>query len=193
MRSKSALLASLVVGLVWGMSPHKGFSQNSRVDWSAFSSGFAVPSSTTTVVKSSVGQVFVGTSQQANSVVESGFLVHPFLRGPLVGVPGEDLLPTVFALYQNYPNPFNPSTTIRYEIPKPAKVELHIYNILGQRVKTLVSEERLPGRYSIVWNGQTNNGMQVASGVYFYRLQAIDPASGSKLNYVATKKLMVVK
>ena len=156
------------------------FAQNSEVKWSAFSSGFAVPSSSTTAVKSSVGQALVGSSQLANTLVESGFLANPLLRGPLVGVPEQELLPITYGLNQNYPNPFNPSTKIRYELPKESFVTIKIYNVLGQEVATLVSEEMKPGRYEVAWDARG-----FASGVYFYRLQAKD--------FVDTKKLILLK
>jgi hypothetical protein len=123
----------------------------------------------------------------------TGWFLHPWdsafrLEGTIQTVGIDDrrtTFPHRFNLTQNYPNPFNPSTTIRYEIPKPSKVELHIYNVLGQHVATLVSEEQNAGRYTIVWNGRNDEGNQVSSGVYFYRLQAAD--------FVETKKLMLLK
>jgi len=83
----------------------------------------------------------------------------------LTGV-SQKLLPDEFALGQNYPDPFNPSTTIQYQLPIPARVTLRVYNILGQVVTTLVDEVQDAGYKSVVWNAGN-----VASGVYFYRLQ----------------------
>ena len=173
-------LPYIVAMLVLFFPSRELFSQNSRVEWSAFSSGFAVPSSSTTAVKSSVGQALVGSSQLANTLVESGFLANPLLRGPLVGVPEQELLPTTYGLNQNYPNPFNPTTVIRYQIPVSSMVSLKVYNVLGQEVATLVSEEMKPGRYEVAWDATG-----FASGVYFYRLQAKD--------FVDTKKLILLK
>ncbi|MBN1480001.1 DUF1565 domain-containing protein [candidate division KSB1 bacterium] len=78
-------------------------------------------------------------------------------------------LPTVFDLRQNYPNPFNPTTTIEYTIPSPAFVELEVYNILGQKVKVLVAEQKHPGHYKYTWDASA-----FPSGVYYYRLKAND-------------------
>ncbi len=88
----------------------------------------------------------------------------------------EDVLPKDFALFQNYPNPFNSATTIRYTLPdregRPHHTALKIYNILGQKIRTLVDEKQPPGNYSILWDGKDENGDQVSSGIYFYRLEA---------------------
>jgi hypothetical protein len=84
----------------------------------------------------------------------------------------EEIIPYRFALSQNYPNPFNPSTIIRYEIPKAANVTLTIYNILGQRVKTLVDSYENAGPHSVIWNGTNQSDKAVSSGVYFSKLSS---------------------
>jgi len=80
--------------------------------------------------------------------------------------------PKAFALGQNRPNPFNPTTVIEYVLPESAPVKLEVYNLLGQVVRTLVDEEQMAGRYSVVWDGRDDLGREVASGIYFYRLSA---------------------
>ena len=75
---------------------------------------------------------------------------------------------------QNYPNPFNPETNINYNIPEEGKVELSVYNIKGQKVKTLVNESQISGQHSVIWNGTNKNNKRVASGVYFYKLEVND-------------------
>jgi len=77
------------------------------------------------------------------------------------------ILPTKYALYQNYPNPFNPTTEIRFDLPEAARVELKIFNTLGQLVTTLVDEARPAGAYRISWDGH-----DVAAGMYIYQLKA---------------------
>jgi hypothetical protein len=89
-------------------------------------------------------------------------------------------IPKLFTLYQNYPNPFNPSTKIVFSLPRADYVTLKVYNILGQEVTTLVDEAKDAGTYRTSWDA---SGM--ASGVYFYRLQAGD--------FVDTKKLLLLK
>jgi flagellar hook assembly protein FlgD len=81
-------------------------------------------------------------------------------------------VPTTFSLSQNYPNPFNPMTTIDYSLPEQSQVTLEVFNVLGQRVKTLADMVQPAGRHRIVWDGKDDQGKDVASGIYFYRLEA---------------------
>jgi len=83
-------------------------------------------------------------------------------------------IPENYVLHQNYPNPFNPSTTIRYDLPKPAFVTLTIYNILGENVRTLVSEMKEAGNYQMHWDGKNDRGEVAHSGVYLYALAVGD-------------------
>jgi len=94
-------------------------------------------------------------------------------------------VPQVFALQPNYPNPFNPSTTLRYQLPVDSQVRLDIFDVLGQKVRTLVAGARPAGYHRVVWNSRDDGGMPVASGVYFSRLQAGD--------YLKVRKLLLLK
>jgi len=85
----------------------------------------------------------------------------------------------------NYPNPFNPSTTINFSIPDDATVDLAIFNVKGQKVKTLVNGILPAGQHKVEWNGKDDNEISVASGIYFYTLQ-----SGE---YQAMKKMILMK
>ncbi|RMG39131.1 MAG: T9SS C-terminal target domain-containing protein, partial [Methanobacteriota archaeon] len=71
-------------------------------------------------------------------------------------------------------NPFNPSTTINFQIPKSSEVRLVVYNVLGQKVRTLVNQHLETGYYKVVWDGRNEQGEPVASGVYIYRFKAGD-------------------
>ena len=97
----------------------------------------------------------------------------------------DDLLPEVFALHQNFPNPFNPVTTIRFDVPEESHIRLDVYNILGQRVQTLVNGNMQPGFHVIRWNGTNDTGTPLASGMYIYRIHS------SK--FTAVKKLVLMK
>ncbi len=108
-----------------------------------------------------------------------GLTVTPKTTGPAV------LMPTKYELYQNLPNPFNPQTLIKYDLPEAANVRLDVFNILGQKVTTLVNRYEAAGPKSALWDGTDAKGAKVSSGIYFYKLSA-----GS---YVATKKMMLVK
>jgi hypothetical protein len=90
-------------------------------------------------------------------------------------------LPEFFKLFPNYPNPFNPTTTITWQLTTSAHVDLSIYNILGAKITTLISEYQSPGQYSVEWDASG-----FASGVYYYRL---DTSKG----FVQTKKMILIK
>ena len=94
--------------------------------------------------------------------------------------------PEAFALANNYPNPFNPATTIKYALPLAADVELTVYNVVGQPVRTLVAEHQSAGRYVVEWDTTNNNGHSLASGMYFYRLQAGE-------EFLEIKKMLLLK
>lgn len=82
--------------------------------------------------------------------------------------------PLTYQLHQNYPNPFNPETAISYSLAKNSTVTLTVFNVMGQKIRTLIDTEQPAGRYTARWNGLNNRGLKVASGVYFYRIQAGD-------------------
>jgi len=90
-----------------------------------------------------------------------------------------------FALLQNYPNPFNPSTTIEYQLPKTGNVEIKIFSVNGQLVKTLESTHQSSGTHTVVWDGKNNSGKSVASGLYVYQV-AFE-------NSVLAKKMLFIK
>lgn len=94
------------------------------------------------------------------------------------------VVPTVYALAQNYPNPFNPVTRIRFELPAASKAELRVFDVSGRVVKTLVDLPMDAGQHTVVWNGRSDAGRSVASGIYFYRLEAGD--------FVATRKMVLL-
>ncbi|GAB4333233.1 MAG: hypothetical protein Kow0037_11460 [Calditrichia bacterium] len=91
-----------------------------------------------------------------------------------------------FELFQNYPNPFNPTTTIRFSLPVASRVKLEIYNLLGQKVRELANRQLSAGIHELVWDGRSDSGKTVASGVYIYRL-----TSGNGL--VKSKKLLLIR
>lgn len=94
-------------------------------------------------------------------------------------------IPKTYALNQNYPNPFNPTTQIAFDVPRQCDVTLDVFNIMGQKIATLVDRPMAPGSYRATWNGADISGRKVSSGTYFYRLRAGD--------FVATKKMVLLK
>lgn len=106
----------------------------------------------------------------------------------VVGIEEGKKLATIiktFTLMQNYPNPFNPSTTIEYQIPKAGDVEVNIYDISGQLVKTLEKSFQNAGSYKLIWNSKSESGSNVASGIYLYQVRYNQS--------VLTKKLILIK
>jgi len=173
-------MKAIVLIIVLGRISSTAYSQESRVPWYAFIGGFEVSTTPNTVIKSAVGQVMVGSTQQPNDFITSGFLANPLLGGGVVGVGENEELPLSYSLSQNYPNPFNPSTTIRFSVGMYGRTSLRVYDVLGREVATLVDEWQEAGRKAIQWNAEG-----FASGVYFYRLVAGD--------FVATKRLLLLK
>jgi len=86
----------------------------------------------------------------------------------------DDFVPFTFALEQNYPNPFNPATNISYQVAEMSEVKIEIFNILGQKVRTLVNTVQPPGVYKLQWRGVNDAGVPVSSGVYLYKMRAGD-------------------
>jgi hypothetical protein len=101
-----------------------------------------------------------------------GLYFHRNITGEVGANPEPDQAPSLFVLEQNYPNPFNPTTTITYRLPERTNVTLTIVNVLGQSVRTLIQTELEAGVHTVVWDGRNDAGIVVASGIYFYRLEA---------------------
>jgi len=101
-------------------------------------------------------------------------------------------IPNSYELLNNYPNPFNPSTNIQYGLPHQSNVTLAVYSLLGQEVRSLASGVQNAGSYRVTWNGKDNNGAQMSSGVYFFRLYA-QPLDGNAQPIVRTNKMMLLK
>ncbi|MDD3104451.1 MAG: T9SS type A sorting domain-containing protein, partial [Candidatus Cloacimonetes bacterium] len=108
------------------------------------------------------------------------------LMGSAIPVSNEDgVNPLITQLGANYPNPFNPTTTISFSLKEKGPVTINIYNILGQKVKILLSDDMQAGHHNLIWNGKDKNNLNVASGVYFYRMQSRE--------YTNTRKMILMK
>jgi hypothetical protein len=94
-------------------------------------------------------------------------------------------IPKTYQLSQNYPNPFNPQTVIKYDLPEAGYVNITVYNILGQKVKTLVDEDQEAGYKSVNWDGKDEEGKETASGIYFYKIMT--------KGFEKTKKMILLK
>jgi flagellar hook assembly protein FlgD len=94
-------------------------------------------------------------------------------------------IPLNYELCKNYPNPFNPTTNIQYELPQKSDVQISIYDLLGRKVTTLVSEKQDAGKKTVTWNATNDQGKPVSAGVYLYQIRAGE--------YVQTKKMLLIK
>jgi hypothetical protein len=100
-------------------------------------------------------------------------------------------IPREFSLSQNYPNPFNPATQIKYGLPKEAFVTIKVFNVLGQEVRTLATEQQKAGYATITWDGRNNLNHPVGTGLYLYRIEA-KPADGTE-PFIQVKKMLMLK
>jgi hypothetical protein len=135
------------------------------------------------------GQTAVGVVASSSYTLTAGFLSFGLEAVGISDAETGSLLPKSFALLQNFPNPFNPQTTIRFDIPESVgeniMVQLDIFNIRGQRIRSLVDEKRKPGSYVVHWDGRDQLGQLAGSGVYLYRVVAG--------KHSATKKMVIMK
>ena len=104
---------------------------------------------------------------------------------PIILSTAGELLPAAYALHQNYPNPFNPVTTIQYDLPENSQVQVAIYDMLGRKVRTLVSGFENAGFKAVQWQGRNDFGRSVGAGVYIYQIQAGD--------FLQTRKMILLK
>jgi len=106
------------------------------------------------------------------------------IKGYLEKILEQKQRPTEFEIFQNYPNPFNSKTVIRYSLPRDCHVEISLFNILGQKIKTLVNEYQTSGYKKTIWDGRNDQGKEVGSGIYFYRMKAASFSSTRKMLFV---------
>ena len=151
-----------------------------QIKSSVIANGGAVLTGSSNKITGTVGQSLIGNLSNQSNLIRSGFWEQTTVLITGVEKPDDKTLPKEFNLYQNYPNPFNPSTTIQFALPKESFTKLEIFNILGEKVITLVSEMLSPGAYKYKWDAG-----RYSSGVYFYRITAG--------NFIQTKKLLLMK
>lgn len=172
------------VALVLCFGSSSIFSQ-SQIVYHSFNSGFSRSAGNNSILTSVMGQSIFGISGVNGISVLSGYT--SFNKGILSSVKNRnENIPVEFALYQNYPNPFNPSTTIRYGLQSLSRVSLKIYNILGQQIEEIINTEQSEGSYEITWTPE------VASGLYFYRIDAVS-ISDPKQKFSKIKKMLLLK
>lgn len=107
-----------------------------------------------------------------------------FFDTTTVGVERMAAVIKTFTLLQNYPNPFNPNTTIEYELPKAGDVEIKIFNLNGQLVKTLARNQQIQGTRRAIGDGRNNEGQTVASGMYIYQVAFENSMLARKMSFI---------
>lgn len=127
--------------------------------------GQVLPSGLNEIFKIENNRVYEIKEVQVSSV--DGQILAATTGGDAVNV-----LPSGFILHQNYPNPFNPATEIKFDLPYSARVEVKVFNVLGQEITILLDRELPSGSHSVIWDGRDGHGLAVSSGIYFYRLEA---------------------
>ncbi|KAF0139460.1 MAG: FG-GAP repeat protein [Stygiobacter sp.] len=128
------------------------------------------------------GWYWLTTSETASGL----YIIRAYVTNDLTDVEEEiEILPSSFTLSQNYPNPFNPSTVISYQLPKQSRVQIKIYDAIGNEIRSLIDEEKSAGKYNILWDSRNNYGTRVSSGVYFYKITAD--------GFAQTKKMVLMK
>lgn len=152
--------------------------------WSVNAGGNIYSSSTNYKLCGSVGQAVAGAHVGTYNSY-AGFWNPWVVTTDVEEEEEEVVLPEKFSISQNYPNPFNPHTVIEYALPEPSHVSIVVYNILGQKVRVLRDEMERAGFKKVIWDGKDDKGLDVASGVYFYRIQATD--------FVECKKMLLLK
>lgn len=163
--SSKILIVTICLGLAL---PLPAWAQSYQLEASVLGSGGMQGQSILRRHQGTLGQSHpVGVGRSPGAVLWSGFWR---VQSSLSVSPVADLAPLTNRLWQNSPNPFNPRTTITFSITDPVYLELAIFDVRGQRVRTLVSEMRTPGVYEEVWDGRDDAGGRAASGVYLYRL-----------------------
>jgi hypothetical protein len=182
--NNQGLEVSIKIASKFGIDPNQVFLEYDKSNANfntelAMSQGPEPNQYTATISDVAAGQVIRLFFKAADSTGTVAF--HPFDapdsfftisdKGILVE-PEMPVIPETFSLAQNYPNPFNPSTTIQYDLPVSTQVSLTIYNLLGQKIRSLVQQVTKPaGRHREIWDGRNDAGDRVAAGLYFYQLK----------------------
>jgi hypothetical protein len=160
--------------------------------WTEFNTSILIPPGTREIKYTLTGTRHAGTDN--DSYFDDLFL--KVLKDESCLTVGTDLtedisLPKKFVLHQNFPNPFNPTTTLHYDLPEDALVNITIYDILGREVRTLVNQTQDAGYRSVIWDATNDYSMPVSAGIYLYQIQARQINSGQEGEFVQTNKMVL--
>ena len=181
-------LSLIMLVLTFGVFIPERAKAQLRVPQSVLANGGTEPTGSAYSIVGTVGQPLIGGAGGSAHNLNGGFW-YTQANAVIVNItsPGTDvgIQPKEYALYNNFPNPFNPSTIIKYDLPEASGVSLLIYNIMGQEVMRWDESNVSPGYYEKMWNGTTQAGVPVSSGMYIYRIVAG--------NFVQTRKMVLLK
>ncbi|MFC2088910.1 T9SS type A sorting domain-containing protein [Calditrichota bacterium] len=142
--------------------------------------GSEILTDSTYSINGTLGQPIIGVVQNSKHINRVGFFYQPF---DILATNINQFItniPIKFALKQNYPNPFNPSTKIKYDLPKSSKVKIEVFNLIGQKIKTLLNKHTPAGSHEVEFNGT-----DISSGVYFYKIETE--------KFIDTKKMVLLR
>ena len=177
-------LSLILLALTFGLFLPERTAAQLRVPQSVLANGGTELLGSANSIVGTVGQPLVGVAGGSAHILNSGFW-YTQANAVIVNITSPGILPEEYALSQNYPNPFNPSTIIKYALPKSSNVSLLIYNIMGQEVMRWDESDVSSVYYEKTWNGTTQAGVPVSSGMYIYRIIAGD--------VVQTRKMVLLK
>ena len=156
------------------------FSQEIFLKQTAISSAGVNASAQSATLMGTLGQSFVGRAEAENTILSAG--IWGSIALVTLGI--DEPLPTEFAISNAYPNPFNPTVNIDFSIPEQTKVNIRIYDLLGRLVFVHKQEFASSGKYRFRWDGSKNNGIAVASGIYFVAIQHEAKIYNQKITYL---------
>ena len=153
------------------------FAQNSKIIQSTISSGFVQANA----LKGTLGQTFFQKLESNNVAISAGFWGG--VQSITLDIEN-DVLPTEFSLSKAYPNPFNPTVNIDIEIPQESEMEFFIYNLLGNQVFKHKESFKQAGQYRFRWNGLSNSGKQIPSGIYLIAMRYDSKIHTQKITFL---------
>jgi len=176
----------LIIFLILLISSSTLAQTNWHIKWSIKSEGGGFSASTSYNIFDTIGFNMFGPMSSSSYNLSGGATTITDVNNPKKGW----MIPNNFELQQNYPNPFNPTTNIQFELPKIAHVELLVYNVLGQKVKTLVNKQFKAGYHHLIWDATNDNGTSVGSGTYIFLIRV---KSDNNLIFQESKKMSLIR
>ena len=183
MKVRRCKMKYVIIALFFASS---GFCADYVMTKSTFSNAGGSSISANYILKGAAGQSVSGQSEDTDYIEQAGFYTHSKLREVGTQEPNTPAVPNVFSLSHPYPNPVaSAKITVRYGVPRLAKVSIKVYDVTGRTVRTLIAGEQKAGFYNLQWDGKSDYGSKLSQGIYFVRMISQD--------FRATKKLVLLK